>query len=217
MKLIASLFLLSLLCLTSWAQVSKGKFAVDLQSGTQAGWWIFNQGSDDPKISNNQGWDRTHLANIWHEELNLRYRLGRLQLGAGVAFLDLRDRIMVDSEDQSWSRDRYAIADVSLKGIFYSAIVGWELVSNPRYSFVPELKTGTFYLDQISPEKPWMKGNFHWEAGLSNEFRLGRLGLLLKPVYTSGTTFHKKPGFYHQRSTLVGFGITGGIRFWIGK
>ncbi|MFQ5674331.1 MAG: hypothetical protein ACE5G1_00415 [bacterium] len=214
MKLTSSIKFFALLLFPTLA-FSQGKFLVEASSGVASGWWIYNRGSTDPDLFNNQGWDRTQHSFFLSFKFSLFYKINRFKIGVGAYRSLFLEDTMLAFEDSDDTFSRYGISNGSVQLSMFSLQTEFDLVQSGNYTLGPKVGFGFFEIDTTHPQK----GNFgqqtFWEVGLTNEIRFSRFALVLRPQYEALIILPKEARFAHEKHTIYDFGLDIGIRYWL--
>lgn len=205
---------LLLLPLCVFAQANKSRIAVELSAGAEVGWWVYNKGTTDPSVSNNQGWDRTHLDLLSVYEANALYSLKKWTIGLGGNYTQLYTTRMVSSTHTSFDTDKYNIANGTVKYYKFHVLAEYRIAQKQRYSFSPQVKFGFFKLSTTHPEQPNFGRKLFYEVGFSNQILLfPRWVINIMPRYSVLAITPKTPTFKNEKHNVYSLGINAGLRY----
>ncbi len=189
-------------------------FAIDVGSGFSSGWWLYNRGSADPDILNDQGWDRTSNSPFWHNSIGLLYRFRQVSLGVTLQYdLFLEDKMRAfDDRDAVYAR--YPIADNSVPFTKYGLQLEVVLLQKRRYTLSPMLQFGRFQLETDHPQANNFSDESFMVFGLTNEISWQRFSLVFRPQLSTFRIAHKETVFRNEGHSIYNFGLSLGMRWW---
>ena len=157
-------------------QSLRHQLRIQLLTGTETGWWVYNKGMTDTLPSIHRGYDRTHLAFMLPFELGLIYEGTKSEAGISFTWRTLYDDVLISSA-HTWRRfNKYALTsgDKQVRMIQWGLHASYKWIETPRYEFHSGLKLGGFYLlEVIAAESPF---GFKWfqEILLTQKIQLSR-------------------------------------------
>ena len=198
----------------SISQSHRSGFAIDISSGISSGWWLYNRGSTNPDILNDQGWDRTSNSPFWHNSISLLYRFQQLSLGVTLQYdLFLEDKMRAfDDRDAVYAR--YPIAENAVPFRKYGLQLEFTLLQKRRYTLSPMLQFGSFQLETDHPQSENFSGELFWVIGLTNEISWRQLSFIIRPRFSSFHMNHKETVLRNEGHQIYNFGLALGIRWW---
>jgi hypothetical protein len=186
---------------------------IEFVSGFETGWWVYNKGSTDDQVANNLGWDRTRHSIFLPAELSVFYKFDRYKVGGGVNYSMFFVYQMVSSQDTYANPKIYHVADNSVKFLKVNFLLEFDLIQKIRYIMSPLVKFGFFRIDTIHPEKENFGRKTFWTVGLTNEIRLSRFSLILRPVFDVLTILPRKEKARNEKHNVYSMGLSLGIRY----
>lgn len=206
---------LCMLSPTVQAQKLKKKFAIEVSSGTDLGWWIYDTGIPQQSNTNDWGRDYTHHSLALGLGLDLLCRFDKFTLGAGVQTSWLFEDDMIGAQDSEFEFDRVDIAEQAVNFTFYSLQASYTLIESKKYSFSPAFRYGIFQIDTVHPERDNFGAKTFLEIGFDNAVRLSNIELIARPRYRVmkiKPETEKNPGEKHR---IYNIGLQLGLRFWL--
>lgn len=189
------------------------RLLLEMSSGVQVGWWIYNKGSDVLGVFNNLGWDRTRNVPLISLEVEVLYQTGRLRLGVAANRGSLLAEEMIGSRDAVGIFDQYPIARKSVQIYKMALVVEYDLAVKGNYFFSPYLQGGTFFIQTLHPAKENFGLQTALEFGLNNQVKISRWRLVFKPNYTLYAINPKRKIAYNEKHTINTLGLILGARY----
>jgi hypothetical protein len=191
------------------------RFSLEISTGAEAGWWIYDKGSDNAAIENNLGYDVTHLALILPFDAGLQYEWKKLSLGAGISYRVLNDDIMRSQGFSITGGNQYTIAEERVPFFQYWVQGSYTLADRPNFRFAPVLRFGGFRLESIHPEKANFGAKYFLEGGLHHQIRIWKnLWWILRLKYTFMTIRPVGQTHFHENHRIYGIGANTGLRIY---
>ncbi|MEM6263287.1 MAG: hypothetical protein AAGI38_12320 [Bacteroidota bacterium] len=204
------------LCASLYSQ--QWKVGLEATTGAEIGWWIYDKGSNLEGVSNNLGWDRTHLAMMGPYEVTLLVQRERIGVGLVGGIRYLADDEMIASEHTSQIRNKYPITEneeslwMNHTGIQFS----YGLIHSPRFTLAPEIRLGFFDLETIHPGKDRFGVKSFWQLSVVHSIKLTpAVEAIVRPTYFQYHISVPDPVNFNERHDIYGIGVNAGIRFWL--
>lgn len=208
-----NLFFLILLCPSLlWAQ------KIDLQIGTgiDIGWWVYNKGSNSPNYFNTQGWDRSHLSAGVPLSFSLHTKIKRFYIGAKIDYLTWFNDKMMASNDSDEQVVRYKITEKKyINFINYGVSVKYQLLKKKNYTLLPCFTYGSFWENSIHPQKSNFGKKWLIEVGVENQIYRKNHYFWIRLKYVEKRILPKTPLFFHEKHHIYNLAIDIGIGFII--
>lgn len=213
-------FPLLLLPIFSFSQ-SSPQFFLQISSGADIGWWIYDKGQTDTLPTIHRGYDRTHLAAIYPIEIEAGIKAQRWTFAAGYSRRTLEDNVMIGSDHRRGDRNKYKIIqDKSYIPLHtYHAQAAYSLVQKRRFSMGFQLRVGGFSLTHDHPRKAYFHHQWMYETALPIYLDISRqLQFMFRPRYAQLNISTKGSTYNGEKHGIYSVGATGGLRFiWNNK
>jgi hypothetical protein len=188
---------------------------IEFVSGIETGWWVYSKGSTEMNIQNNLGWDRTRHNIFLPAELGVFYQVDRYSVGAGINYSVFFVYQMVSSNDTYSFPNIYRVADNSVKFLKMNLHAEFDLIQKIKYSLSPIVKFGFFHIDSTHPQKENFGRKTFWTFGITNEIKLSRISLIVRPVYNLLTILPHTEKVSNEKHNVYSMGLNLGIRYSI--
>ncbi|NNC96344.1 MAG: hypothetical protein HKN92_12360 [Chitinophagales bacterium] len=191
--------------------LSINSFSTDLSSklkiysGTEIGWWLFNQGSfDDAHL----GYGRTDLKFIIPAGMEFHLEKNQFSAGLGISATWLFDDEMEFSNYRNFSSRDIRIGRRSVHSLNFYGLFAYEVLETGRFSLSPQVKLGSFkfYSDFIDSDQ--MIGKMFTEIGINFRHKIKRISLEVSPLVQILSASGEAKNSHHS---IYGFGIQYGI------
>ena len=202
-----------IILLTSYCAATQAQ-TVDLEfaTGMFTGWWIFDKGMSDSIPGYHEGYDRSHLSTMAPARINLIYSGERWSVGTQLGYLWLNDKELVSSVRFPDMSLKYDIAENALHFIQYGFQGEYTIAKGRNYQFRFHLSAGSFAAFHNHPDKEDFGTPYFWMAGITNEFDLGKIKLVLRPEYSNLRLTYRTSNPNGKRNNVYYFGAGAGIR-----
>ena len=194
-------------------QSNHNSLIIDVVSGVESGWWVYNKGSTEESVSNNLGWDRTHHRVFLPLEIGIYYQIHRYKIGLGLNHSWFFENTMFSSKDSYFFPDRYPVSDNTIKILKLSLQGEFDLVQKQVFSLSPIIKFGFFKIDTNHPEKDNFGRKTSFAFGITNQIRLSKMDLILRPIFYLLTISPKVEKVYNEKHNIYSIGLNIGLRF----
>lgn len=186
---------------------------IEILSGVETGWWVYDKGSTEESTPNNLGWDRTRHRAFLPTEINAFYKIHRYKIGLGVNHSWFLENTMLSSSDTYFFPNRYPVSESTVKifKLYFQSEI--DLVQKPKYSLSPVIKFGFFNIDTNHPEKDNFGTKSFWGFGITNQIKLSKITLIVRPVLYWLTIQPKIEKVYHEKHNIYSIGLNVGLRF----
>jgi hypothetical protein len=205
-------FLLILIC-SAICQDQHDSLIIEVMSGVESGWWVYNKGSTEEGVQNNLGRDRTGYRLFLPTELNIFYKMHRFKIGAGINHSWFFENTMFSSTDSYFYRDRYSVSKNAVKILKVNLAGEFDLIQKMKYALSPVIKFGIFQIDTTHPEKANFGMKTFWGFGITNQIKLSKFNLILRPVYYLLTIKPDVQKANHEQHNIYSLGLNIGLRY----
>ena len=201
-------------------QSNEPKFHLQLLSGTEAGWWVYNKGSTDTLPQIHRGYDRTHFAFMLPIELGMVLTYPQLEWGLSFTFLTLYDDELISSA-HSWRKYRiYPLTtDEHQVRLFQWGLSGSYIwIDRPRYEFQAGIKLGGFHLIEVLEVDSPFGLKWFQEILLTQKVRINRhFDLMLVPKVARMRIQVRNSPYAGERHDIYRIGFHLGLRMKLSR
>lgn len=188
---------------------------IEFVSGIETGWWVYDKGSAGEDIANNLGWDRTRHSIFLPAEFSVSFKIDRYRIGAGTNYSVFFVDQMVSSTDTYSFRNFYPVADNTVKFLKMNLLFEFDLVRKISFALSPIAEFGFFRISTTHPEKENFGSKTFWAFGLTNEIKLSKISLIVRPIYNVLTILPRMEKANNEKHHVYSVGIDLGIRYSI--
>ncbi|RMG17812.1 MAG: hypothetical protein D6730_23590 [Bacteroidetes bacterium] len=198
----------------------RAEWSVEVASGAQLGWWIYELGFSDASRSWHLGYDKTHLSFAFPLQLGLYAHLPKWRLGLAYSYTWLDDDEMLRPPDTWLKRQRYAIAregkDVGMGQL--GAVVSWRLLEVKSFHFLPYMRVGGLFLRSLHPERAGFGPAWFAEMGAELALPMGkRAQFFLRPLYQLAGFAQQGNQHFGARHRIYIWGLRSGFLIFVRK
>lgn len=186
---------------------------IEIFSGVETGWWVYNKGSTEEGIQNNLGWDRTRHRPFIPIELGIYYKINRIKIGVGVVHSWFFENAMLSSYDSYFFPNNYQISENSIKILQMNLQTEFDLVQKPNYSLSPLIKFGIFDIDTNHPQKDNFGTKTVFGFGITNQIKLSKATLLIRPIFHWFAIQPKVEKVFNEKHNIYSIGLNIGLRY----
>lgn len=197
------------------SQNKHNSLIIDVVSGVESGWWVYNKGSTEEGGQNNLGRDRTRHRVFLPTEMSICYKIHRLKMGAGINHSWFFENTMLGSTDSYFFRYRYPVSENTIKILKMNLLGEFDLIQKNNYMLSPVIKFGIFKIDTNHPEKANFGTKTFWGFGITNQIKLSKFSLILRPVYYVLTIKPDVEKASHEQHHIYSIGVNIGLRYSI--
>ncbi len=201
-----------LLTFSTNAQQKATSVALEINSGAQIGWWLYDRGSTATGIHNTEGFDNSHLSFFLPLEVNVLTKVKSFRVGVGGTYYAFFDKSM---RRQYYDRPidyKYQLSEGHVDFFGVHLLGEWVLFQNRNWAIVPHLKFGTFWVNSLHPDQAGFGLKTNIEIGLNQEIKVNKTTLVLRPLYRSGTIQPKQKNSKNHKHHIYAFGVMMGAR-----
>lgn len=204
MKRLISLFLI-LSALASQGQEKRAIPDIEIYSGFDGGWWLYNLGTTNDIYYNTEGWGRSYASPSFNFGLSLIWEIKRFQIGAGFDRTWFLENEMVGAEHADRNYDLYKISDGVITYWSYYGMLAFRIAEARHFSLSPMVRIGGFQIESLHPEQGNLKNKWYLQAGANLNWDMKKWALVFRPYFRSR---HMKPkiGLQNESHTIIGFG-----------
>lgn len=207
------LILFVVMAVSGLAQRESPGLDIEIASGATTGWWVYNRGSSDPAILNDQGYDRTHHCLFLPATVAVLYRHPKFRAGLTAEYLWMFEDKMFRNSDRVADPERIKISDGFVKIMKIGLQAEYVLFHRNKYILAPGVKGGVFEIKTLHPEQDNFGTKLYGELFVTNEFLMNdRLSFIVRPTYKGMSIAPKTQFFEHQRHSILHFGAEVGLR-----
>ena len=197
------------------SQNSQPEFSLEIISGAEIGWWIYNKGSTEAGVKNNLGWDKARVSPFIPIEINGIVIFKKWSIGAGFNYSMLLENEMDNHRDSRQFFAQYEIAERFVTLSSFQVLTEYRLFQSPKFSLNPGIKAGYFLINTTHPQKDNFGPKLFWEFGLTHEIIFSRIRFLIRPNYTTMIIFPKNRLNENEIHHLYSFGVNVGMRLFL--
>ena len=96
-----------------------------------------------------------------------------------------------------------------------NVLAEFDLIQQINYTLSPIVKFGFFRIDTTHPEKENFGAKTFWTFGLTNEIKLSKISLIVRPVYDVLTILPHEEKARNEKHNIYSLGINFGVRYLI--
>lgn len=189
----------------------KYNLILEISSGVNAGWWIFNKGF----LENQLGQDHTSLALFIPAQINILYKIDHLKIGTGLNYSFMFKTDMKKSSHSDTELSLYPIANKTVVLKKLALISEYDIYSSENYTMSPHLKFGWFDINTIHPDQLNFQDKIFWEFGITNQIKLESLSIIIRPVYNYANIKSHVNNIKNREHNFYNIGILIGMRYSI--
>lgn len=189
-------------------------FIIETSGGFGSGWWTYNKGvaQDGEPL----GWDHTSTRAFTNAGVDFIFKINTFSIGAGGEFSFFHTSSMLASDHSRRNYNKYPVAEKRVLFSKFCLIAEYAAWTGKNFSFSPQVKTGSFTVETIHPEKENFGFRMFFEAGAHNQFRLFReLYLIARPSVCVMTIRSNKNGRQGERHQVFNLNFDIGLRYAI--
>jgi hypothetical protein len=204
MRLLLSILLLSFV-IFSFGQENPGRPQIEIYTGFDGGWWLYNVGSTDPKFHNTEGWERSYASPTFNLGLNLSWEIKRIVFGAGFDHSWFVENEMIGADHADGFYDLYPISDGIIDYWSGYGFIGYKIAQTRHFSMVPLMRIGGFQIFSEHPEQDNLHRKWYLQGAIDLNWEVKKIAIVFRPYFRS--RFMKpKEGNIRESHTIVGFG-----------
>ncbi len=210
------IFLLLMMLVTKGISQSEDrKFAISVSTAVQQGVWVYDKGTTDKQVANNQGYDFSHYRANLSFSVGLTHSFGKLKLGPTYTrryFLE--DEIKKDS-DKYFHKQRYEISDGAVIYNQYGLSLEYAVVDKKKFTLSPSFEFGMFGINTTHPEKSNFGRKTYFNIGVASIIHRNRHDWVFQPLYTEMTILPKVKKNKNEKNRITSMGMQVTYRYWL--
>lgn len=195
---------------------SQNNWFLEVNTGFQAGWWMYNHGTSNQNVFANQGLDYSHFSSFLPFGLALGKKLGKTKIALGAAYTIYFDDELRRHTNTPSILATYKIADGFPKLVHAFFQIDRTLLQRKNFTVGPFLKAGWFKL-LADPPRAWRFGfSYFWQAGLQGSFKLKKGQIFLRPSFQENYIKINEPDLEDARNKIFSLGVELGYHLDLG-
>lgn len=209
------LLLSIVLVTTGFSQNQSQKLAFSVSTAVQQGIWIYDKGTTDERVANNQGYDFSHYRANLSFSTGLVYNFGKLKLGVSYTYRNFFEDNIKKDGDKPFHKQRYKISKGTVKYNQYGILVEYGVIDKKNFSLSPSFEFGTFNIQTIHPEKENFGRKTYFNVGVASVLHRNRHDWVFLPLYTEMTILPKVKKAKNEKNRITSIGMQVSYRYWL--
>ncbi len=213
---VGNIFLILMMLVTKGlGQSLDRKFAISASTAVQQGVWIYDKGTTDKQVANNQGYDFSHYRANLSCSLGLMHRFGKLKLGYSYTRRYFLEDEIKKNNDKYFHKQRYEISDGTVIYNQYGVSAEYAVIDKKKFTLSPSFEFGMFSINSTHPEKANFGRKTYFNIGVASIIHINRHDWVFKPLYTEMTILPKVKKNKNEKNRITSMGMQVSYRYWL--